>query len=77
MPIRKIAGLDVGDFVEANVEHGKITLTPQSFVDKRIAAGMADYKAGRYHEFDSMEKAIAFLAKHSRKPSRSNKRRRE
>jgi len=45
--IRKEAGLNVGDFLEAGVEKGKITLTPKSIVDREIETALEDFRAGR------------------------------
>ncbi len=39
----------VGDLLEASVENGTMTITPQSLVEKHIAAGLADLDAGRTH----------------------------
>jgi len=36
-------GLKEGDLLDAKIERGKITLTPQSRLDQRIAESMADY----------------------------------
>lgn len=60
--IRKQAGVDIGDLLEAKVENGKITLTPKSVVDRDIAEGLADLKSGRTHgPYSSSKDAIAAL----------------
>ena len=60
--------LCINDIMEATVKAGKITLTPQSIVDRRIAESIADYKAGRtYGPFNSAKEMIAFLDKQTRK----------
>lgn len=60
--IRKRAGISVGDFLEANVEGKKITLTPKSFIDRELALALADVRAGRVSPtFDSVEESIAWL----------------
>ncbi len=57
--IRDRVGLGVGDLLEASVENGKITLTPQSLAEKHIAAGLADLAAGRTHgPYDTAAEAI-------------------
>lgn len=70
--IREQAGLSIGDMLEANFSSGKITLTPKSMVDKRIAThlaeSMADLKAGRsYGPFDTAEGMIADMEKRIKK----------
>ena len=47
--VREQIGLNVGDLLEARIERGKITLTPQSLVDRGIAEGLADIREGRVH----------------------------
>jgi AbrB family looped-hinge helix DNA binding protein len=47
--IRKKAGVDVGDLLEAKVENGKITFSPKSVVDRHSAEGLDDLKHGRTH----------------------------
>lgn len=57
--IRDRVGLGVGDLLEASVENGKITLTPQSLAGKHIAAGLADLAAGRTQgPYDTAAEAI-------------------
>ena len=45
--MRHRVGLHVGDLLEARVERGKITLTPKSAIDRRIAQSLEDIKRGR------------------------------
>lgn len=33
--VRKAAGIEVGDFLEAEFEKGRITLTPQAIIDRK------------------------------------------
>jgi AbrB family looped-hinge helix DNA binding protein len=40
-------GLKAGDYLEIAVEDDRIILTPKVLVDRRIAEGLADFKAGR------------------------------
>lgn len=55
--VRKAAGLKVGDFLEAGVEKGKITLTPKVVIDRKhlaklpkgVREGLEDIWAGRTH----------------------------
>ena len=70
-------GLKEGDLLDAKIERGKITLTPKSRLDQRIAESMVDYEAGRsYGPFDTAEDLIASLERNvkkraTRKPTRS------
>jgi AbrB family looped-hinge helix DNA binding protein len=73
--VRKQIGLNVGDILEARIERGKITFTPQSLVDRGIAEGLADIKAGRIHgpyrtTAEAMEAFQGRTAKHSKRPKR-------
>jgi bifunctional DNA-binding transcriptional regulator/antitoxin component of YhaV-PrlF toxin-antitoxin module len=47
--VREQIGVNVGDLLEARIERGKITFTPQSLLNRGIAEGLADIKAGRIH----------------------------
>lgn len=40
--LRKLVGLRAGDLLEARIERGKITLTPKSVVDLRLAESLMD-----------------------------------
>ena len=69
--IRNRANVDAGDLLEAKIEDGKITLTPQSPLDKHLAEGWADIAAGRTHgpystareAIEAVEQRIAERAK--------------
>jgi len=53
--VRKAAGVEVGDFLLAGFEKGKITLTPQAVIDRKhlaklpkgIREGLEDIRMGR------------------------------
>lgn len=73
--LRRKAKLAVGDFLEIGVGNGGvITLTPKSLIDRHLAEGLADLKAGRVHgPFRSAVEAIAALDKRAaerKKPRR-------
>jgi len=61
--VRREVGLRVGDFLEASVEGGKITLSPQVVIDRKhlaklpkgIREGLEDVYAGRVREFHSVD----------------------
>lgn len=66
--VRKQAGLAVGDFLEAKVEKGKITLTPKSIIDRRLAEALEDVRQGRTHgPFETHEAMMASLKKNIKK----------
>lgn len=59
---RAQAGIADGDLLEARCEHGKITFTPKSLVDREIAEGLEDLRSGRtYGPFDSAQEMIRAL----------------
>ena len=56
--VRKLAGLGVGDLLEATVEGGKITLAPKSLIDRELARALEDVRRGRtYGPFDSVDQS--------------------
>lgn len=62
--IRKKAGVDVGDLLEATVKGKKIMLTPKVAVDRalveeRLAEGLEDVKKGRTFGPFASAKALA------------------
>jgi len=62
--LREEVGLEIGDYLEANIEAGKITLTPKAVVDREIALGLKDVKKGRYvGPFKTAEKTVKALRK--------------
>jgi len=68
MAVREQAGIEIGDIMEAKAEKGKITLTPKSLLDKRLALGLADIKAGRVSPtFNSAEEMIRYLHAEAKK----------
>jgi len=77
--LRTRLGVAVGDLLEAEVEGNVITLTPKTLVDKRLAEGLSDIKAGRVKgPFKTAEDLLAALnreqrAKRVKKPSRPRK----
>ena len=45
--LRLQAGLNVGDFLEAKIQSGKIIFSPKSIIDRDIAKGLEDINSGR------------------------------
>jgi AbrB family looped-hinge helix DNA binding protein len=65
--LREEIGLRVGDLLEARVERGKITFTPKTLVDRRVAESLADFEAGRSRgPFRTARAAIASMQKELR-----------
>ena len=59
-------GLTPGDYLEVEVEQGKVVMTPKSLVDKqlekRLAESFEDFRKGRtYGPFNSAKDAIRSL----------------
>ena len=59
-------GLAPGDYLEVEVERGKVVMTPKTLVnkqiEKRLAEGIEDFRAGRSHgPFDSAKDAVRYL----------------
>lgn len=71
--VRARVGVGVGDLLEAEVRGKKITLTPKiavdrAFVEKRLAEGLADLKAGRvYGPFNSAREAVRSLQREAKR----------
>lgn len=60
--VRELVHVEIGDFLEAGVEDGKITFTPKSLVDRHLAEGLEDLRKGRTHgPYSSAGAAIAAL----------------
>jgi len=73
--VREQIGLNVGDLLEARIERGKITFTPQSLVDRGIAEGLADIKEGRVHgPYRTASEAMKAFQERTAKVSRRLKR---
>jgi AbrB family looped-hinge helix DNA binding protein len=69
--VRRQAGINLGDLLEARVERGKITLTPKSLVDRRLAEALEDVRCGRTSgPFNSVDELVASL-----KPKKARARR--
>lgn len=62
--VREQINVQEGDIFEVTVQRGKIVLSPKTLIDKRLAEGLADIKAGRTHgPFNSVEEMLASLNK--------------
>ena len=61
--IRAEFGLASGDFLEARIEHGKITLEPKAILPRGVLEGIADFKSGDFHGPFEARKAITWLKK--------------
>lgn len=74
--LREQAGVGVGDLLEAKVERGRITLIPQSVIDRRLAEGLEDIRAGRvYGPYATVTEAqAAFRARGAKSAVRRGRR---
>jgi AbrB family looped-hinge helix DNA binding protein len=71
--IREQVNVEIGDLLEASVEDGKITFTPKTLIDRRLAEGLRDLKQGRTHgPYATPRQAIQALE--ARVKSRARKR---
>jgi AbrB family looped-hinge helix DNA binding protein len=62
------AGLKIGDLLRVDEKKGKIVLTPQTIIDRRLAEALADVKAGRtYGPFDSADEMIKDMKRRVKK----------
>jgi AbrB family looped-hinge helix DNA binding protein len=60
--VRDQIRVEIGDLFEADVEEGKITLTPKSVVDRHLAEGLEDLRNGRTHgPYSTAKEAVAAL----------------
>ena len=72
--IREQAGVDIGDLLEASVEGGRITFTPKSLIDRRLAEGLEDVSKGRTHgPYATVDEAMGALEARSRKHARQRR----
>lgn len=66
--LRRQIRVNVGDLLEVSVEKGRITLTPKSIIDRRIAESLEDYRKGHsYGPFDTAERMITSLKSNMKK----------
>ncbi len=66
--IREQAGLNIGDLLEAKIERGKITLTPKTLIDRRLAEGLKDIETGRTQgPFNTAEELVTALHQTTKK----------
>ena len=73
--IRKQIGLNIGDLVEAQVEGNKITLVPQTILDREIAESIEEIRQGKgFGPFSTAEDVIAALNRNSKKRRKIAKR---
>jgi AbrB family looped-hinge helix DNA binding protein len=69
--VRRQVGVEIGDLLEAGVEHGKITFTPKRLIDRHLAEGLEDLKRGRTHgPYATAGAAIAALEARARAKKR-------
>ena len=69
-------GLAPGDYLKAEVKGGRLVLTPQTLITKRLGEGLEDVKKGRvYGPFGTAKEMVRSLraaAKRARKPEKAH-----
>jgi AbrB family looped-hinge helix DNA binding protein len=71
--IREQIGLAAGDFLEARVERGKITLEPKEMLPRGIVQGLADIRRGRIFGPFTAGKATQWLKDEAGKGSKAQR----
>jgi AbrB family looped-hinge helix DNA binding protein len=72
--IREQVHVEIGDLLEASVEDGKITFTPKTLVDRRLAEALQDLKQGRTHgPYPTSRQAIQALEARARPYARKRR----
>lgn len=72
--VRKKLRLNVGDILLIDVKADKITLTPQSLIDRELAESIKEHRNGKSHgPFNGVGGMIAFLDKQTGKTKRNKK----
>jgi bifunctional DNA-binding transcriptional regulator/antitoxin component of YhaV-PrlF toxin-antitoxin module len=72
--IRRQAHVAIGDLLEAAVEHGKITFTPKTLIDRHLGEGLDDIKHGRTHgPYATADEAVAALEKRARRHAKKRR----
>ena len=71
-------GLAPGDYLEVELERGKVVMTPKALVDKRLekrlAEGLEDIRQGRvYGPFNSAKELMADLHRRAKKRAPASK----
>ena len=73
--LRERAGLNVGDLLEARLERGKITLTPQTLLERHVNESLEQIKKGEFYgPFDTAEEMIESLHRNSKRSKKTIKR---
>jgi AbrB family looped-hinge helix DNA binding protein len=74
--IRKRVRLEIGDLLEASFENGKITFTPKTVIDRRLAEGLEDLAQGRTHgPYETAAEAVSALDRRTARRNKSPKKR--
>jgi AbrB family looped-hinge helix DNA binding protein len=72
--IREQVPVEIGDLLEANVEDGKITFTPKSLIDRRLAEAFEDARHGRTHgPYSSAKEAIRALEMRAKRQAKKRR----
>jgi AbrB family looped-hinge helix DNA binding protein len=71
--IREEIGLAAGDYLEARVERGKITLEPRAMLPRGVVQGLADIKRGRVFGPFSADHAVRWLKDEAGKETKTRR----
>ncbi len=66
--------LEPGDYLDVELQAGKVVFTPKTLVDKRIEEGLEDIRKGRVHgPFDTAQDMVRSLRSQAKKAPSSRK----
>jgi len=66
--------LEPGDYLDVELQAGKVVFTPKTLVDKRIEEGLEDIRKGRVHgPFDTAQDMVRSLRGQAKKAPGSKK----
>ncbi len=67
-------GLEPGDYLDVELQGGRVVFTPKTLVDKRIEEGLEDIRQGRvYGPFHSAQEAVRSLRSLSKRVKKSKR----
>lgn len=73
--VREQVHIEVGDILEVKAEGGKITLTPQTIIDRHLTQALDDVQNGRTHgPYTTASDAIAALKARTKRQKLQNPR---
>lgn len=77
MALRREVGLNIGDLLDAKIQQGKITLTPQTLIDRHIAESKEQIGRGEFYgPFATAQEMVESLHRNGKKTKNNNTRKR-